>query len=79
MMDNGGGLGDAERWGIAGVWPIAEDVGNGNGSSLSAGTFGARGSPLHVIYDSRGEIIFNANRGMSPDEVVNVLQAAGEL
>ncbi len=79
MMDNGGGLGDATRWGIAGSWPIARDVGNGNGSTLSVGTFGARGSPLHVIYDEQGKIIFSVNRGMSPDEVMNVLQANGQL
>jgi len=79
MMDSGGGLGDAKKWGIAGVWPIAEDVGNGNGSTLSALTFGARGSPLNVIYDSEGNVIFSVNRGVSPDEVVNVLQSAGQL
>jgi thiol-disulfide isomerase/thioredoxin len=79
MMDNGGGLADATRWGIAGAWPIARDVGNGNGSTLAAGTFGARGSPLHVIYDSEGGIIFSANRGMSPDEVLRVLQTNGEI
>lgn len=79
MMDNGGGLDDATRWGIAAAWPIARDVGNGNGSTLAAGTFGARGSPLHVIYDSAGSIIFSANRGMSPDEVLSVLQTNGEI
>ena len=45
MMDNGGGLADARRWGIAGEWPLARDVGNGNGSRLSASTFGAKRSP----------------------------------
>jgi thiol-disulfide isomerase/thioredoxin len=79
MMDNGGGLADATRWGIAGVWPIARDVGNGNGSTLSVGTFGARGSPLHVIYDAEGRIIFSVNRGMSTAEVVNILQSNGQL
>jgi thiol-disulfide isomerase/thioredoxin len=57
MMDNGRGLGDAERWGIADAWPLARDVGNGNGSSLSALTFGARGSPLNVLYSPDGEIL----------------------
>jgi len=79
MMDNGGGLDDATRWGIAGSWPLARDVGNGNGSTLSVGTFGARGSPLHVIYDASGQIIFSVNRGMSPDEVVSVLHENGQL
>jgi thiol-disulfide isomerase/thioredoxin len=79
MMDNGGGLGDATRWGVVGVWPLARDVGNGNGSTLAAGTFGARGSPLHVIYDDEGQIIFSVNRGMTSDEVVSVLQANGQL
>ena len=79
MMDNGGGLGDAQRWGIAGVWPLAEDVGNGNGSTLSARTFGARGSPLHVFYDADGNVIFTLNGGMSPEDVVSVLESNGQL
>ena len=45
MMDNGGGLDDARRWGIADAWPIARDVGNGNASTLAVGTFGAPGQP----------------------------------
>jgi cytochrome c biogenesis protein CcmG/thiol:disulfide interchange protein DsbE len=57
MMDNGRGLGDAEKWGLAGNWPLAVDIGNGNGSSLSALTFGARGSPLNVLYSPDGEVL----------------------
>jgi thiol-disulfide isomerase/thioredoxin len=57
MMDNGNGLSDAEKWGLVGRWPLARDVGNGNGSSLSAVTFGARGSPLNVLYSPDGEVL----------------------
>ena len=57
MMDNGRGLGDAEKWGLVGRWPLALDIGNGNGSSLSALTFGARGSPLNVLYSPDGEVL----------------------
>jgi thiol-disulfide isomerase/thioredoxin len=57
MMDNGDGLGDAEKWGLVGRWPLAVDIGNGNGSALSAVTFGARGSPLNVLYSPDGEVL----------------------
>ncbi len=57
MMDNAGGLSDARKWGIAGEWPLARDVGNGNASRLAALTFGARGSPLNVIYDAEGRVV----------------------
>lgn len=72
MMDNGRGLGDAERWGIAGVWPLARDVGNGNGSSLSALTFGARGSPLNVLYSPEGEIMHTQNGAIRPETILQV-------
>lgn len=56
-MDNGSGLGDAQEWGLVGHWPSAVDVGNGNGSSRSALTFGARGSPPNVLSSPDGEVL----------------------
>ena len=77
MMDNGGGLADARRWGIAGEWPLARDVGNGNGSRLSAGTFGARGSPLNVIYDADGFVLQVIPGGVSPTSLLDFLEDNG--
>lgn len=77
MMDNGRGLGDAEKWGIAGEWPLARDVGNGNGSALSAGTFGARGSPLNVIYDAEGNVLQVINGGVAPSALLSFLEENG--
>lgn len=51
------GAGDAEKWGLVGRRSLAVDIGNGNGSSLSALTFGARGSPLNVLYSPDGEVL----------------------
>ncbi|MFQ5555370.1 MAG: TlpA family protein disulfide reductase [Acidimicrobiia bacterium] len=79
MMDNARGLPDAERWGIAGVWPLARDVGNGNNSSLATRTFGARGSPLHVIYDAEGQVLTVRNGYMGPNDIVNFLSQSGQL
>jgi len=79
MMDNGGGLGDARKWGIAGEWPLARDIGNGNGSRLSAGTFGARGSPLNVIYDAEGRVVQVIPGGVSPQNLLSILQQNGLL
>jgi thiol-disulfide isomerase/thioredoxin len=70
MMDRGAGLDEAEEWGVASRWPLARDVGNGNGSSLSAGTFGARGSPLNVLYDPDGNIVLVRNGFISPGEIL---------
>lgn len=79
MMDNARGLGDAQRWGIADAWPLARDVGNGNNSALAVQTFGARGSPLHVIYDADGRVVFVRNGGMLPNDIVEVLSSEGLL
>ncbi len=79
MMDNAQGLSDAERWGVAGLWPLARDVGNGNNSALAVQTFGARGSPLHVIYDAEGRIVFRNNGGLLPADVLSILQSEGLL
>ena len=55
MMDNGTGLGLAERTGIAGLWPLARDVGGIDGRGL-ASAFGAQGSPMTVLYSADGEV-----------------------
>ncbi len=78
-QDNGQGLGDAEKWGIAGVWPLARDIGNGNGSSLSVQTFGARGSPTNVIYNSAGEVVHVQLGGISPTQLLRLLEDLTEF
>ena len=72
-QDNARGLGDAEKWGLAGVWPLAADIGNGNGSARSVQSFGARGSPTNVIYDENGKVVHVQLGGISPSEVVDLL------
>lgn len=72
-QDNGRGLGDAEKWGLAGEWPLAQDIGNGNGSSLSVQAFGARGSPTNVIYDADGRVVHVELGGLSPDRTLSLL------
>ncbi len=37
-QDNGRGMGDADKWGISGAWPLARDIGGRNGSGLSVET-----------------------------------------
>jgi cytochrome c biogenesis protein CcmG/thiol:disulfide interchange protein DsbE len=72
-QDNGSGLGDAERWGIAGAWPLARDIGGTNGSGLSAGTFGARGSPMTVFYDEDGNVVHVQQGGLSAHQLLDAL------
>lgn len=72
-QDNGSGLGDAERWGIAGVWPLARDIGGSNGSGLSTGTFGARGSPMTVFYDEDGTVVHVQQGGLSAQQLLDTL------
>ena len=72
-LDNGSGIGDAEKWGIAGQWPLARDIGNGNGSSLGQVTFGARGMPMTVIYDSAGNAVQIVRRGLTNEQLVQLL------
>ncbi len=79
MMDNARGLPDAQRWGIAGEWPLARDIGNGNNSALASLTFGARGSTLHVIYDAEGRVMTVRNGYMGPGDIVAFLTDAGLL
>ena len=73
-QDNGRGLADAEKWGIAGAWPIARDIGNGNGSELSTGTFGMRGMPLNLIYDAAGNLVHVQPGGLSVDNALALLE-----
>lgn len=72
-QDNGRGLGDAEKWGIAGEWPIAQDIGGSTGSNLSSGTFGMRGMPLNLIYDADGTLVHVQPGGLGPSEALSLL------
>ncbi len=72
-LDNGAGMGDAEKWGIAGKWPLARDIGNGNGSALGQNTFGASGMPMTVIYDEQGTAVQIVRRGLSSQQVIDLL------
>lgn len=76
-QDNAGGLGDARKWGIDGAWPLARDVGNGNASSLSAATFGARGMPLTVVYDATGTVAHVQRGYFDPDLLLELLEGLG--
>jgi len=78
-QDNGAGLGDARKWGLDARWPIARDIGGTNGSNLSTGTFGMRGSPLTVIYDEAGGVVHVQRGGMSADDLLRLLQQTFEL
>lgn len=73
-LDNGSGMSDAEKWGIAGVWPLARDIGNGNGSSLGQVIFGARGMPMTVIYSADGSVAQVVRRGLSRAQVLELLE-----
>lgn len=76
-QDNGRGMGDAEKWGIAGTWPLALDVGNGNGSALSMQTFGARGSPTNVIYNADGQVVHTELGGLGASQLLSLLGTLG--
>lgn len=78
-QDNGQGLADAEKWGITGQWPLARDIGNGNGSALSVETFGARGSPTNVIYNAAGEVVHVQLGGLSPTQLLELLDRLTEF
>lgn len=74
-QDNGQGKRDAGRWGIDGRWPLARDIGGSTGNSLSTATFGMRGMPLTVIYDSNG-VVFHVQRGgINAAGLLSLLQA----
>ena len=73
-QDGGTGLGDAEKWGIAGVWPLAKDIGGTNGSGLSTGTFGMRGSPMTAFYDAEGTVVHVQRGGISGAQLKVAIQ-----
>lgn len=73
-LDNGAGMGDARKWGIAGKWPLARDIGNGNGSALGQATFGAAGMPMTVIYDEQGTPVQILQRGLSRSQLLRLLE-----
>jgi len=72
-------MGDAEKWGIAGLWPLGADIGNGNGSGLSSGTFGMRGMPLNLIYDAGGNVVHVQRGGLTPENAVALLTELTEF
>lgn len=72
-QDNSQGMGDAEKWGIAGAWPLATDIGNGTGSSLSTLTFSMRGMPLNLIYDAQGNLVHVQRGGLSSQAALSFL------
>jgi thiol-disulfide isomerase/thioredoxin len=73
-QDNGTGLSDAEKWGIAGAWPLARDIGNANGSGLSTGTFGMRGSPMTAFYDADGKVVHIQRGGISGAQLRDAIE-----
>jgi thiol-disulfide isomerase/thioredoxin len=73
-QDNGGGGGDAEKWGIDTRWRLARDIGGTNGSDLSVATFGMRGMPLTVFYDASGAIVHVQRGGISAEQLLTFLQ-----
>lgn len=72
MMDNGTGLGLAQRTGIAGLWPLARDVGGIDGRGLAT-AFGAQGSPMTVIYSPDGEPLDVIRGGISGQALIDRL------
>jgi thiol-disulfide isomerase/thioredoxin len=72
-QDNGRGMGDADKWGISGTWPLARDIGGRNGSGLSVDTFGARGMPLTVIYTPDGGVAHIQRGGISGAQLQTLL------
>jgi thiol-disulfide isomerase/thioredoxin len=77
-QDNGRGIGDADKWGIVGRWPLARDIGNANGSGLSTGTFSMRGMPLNLIYDGNGTLVHVQRGGLSAQNAVALLDQLTE-
>ena len=73
-QDGGNGLGDAEKWGIAGAWPLARDIGGANGSGLSTGSFGMRGSPMTAFYDEEGTVVHVQRGGISGAQLRSAIQ-----
>jgi thiol-disulfide isomerase/thioredoxin len=71
-MDNGTGLGLAQRTGIADRWPLARDVGGIDGRGLAT-AFGAQGSPMTVIYSPTGEPLDVIRGGISGQALIDRL------
>ena len=63
-----------QKWGIAGEWPLARDIGNGNGSALGQATFGARGMPMTVIYDEQGTAVQIIRQGLTNQQLIQLLE-----
>lgn len=78
-QDNGRGIGDAEKWGIVGEWPLATDIGGSNGSGLSTGTFGMRGMPLNLIYNAAGQLVHVQPGGLQPNAALALLSDLTEF
>jgi thiol-disulfide isomerase/thioredoxin len=78
-QDNSRGMGDAEKWGIAGEWPLASDIGGSNGSGLSTGTFGMRGMPLNLIYNAEGILVHVQPGGLAPTAALTLLNDLTEF
>jgi thiol-disulfide isomerase/thioredoxin len=74
MMDNGTGLGLAQRTGIADLWPLARDVGGIVGRGLAT-SLGAQGSPMTVIYDPDGEPVQVIRGGISGEALIELLES----
>ncbi len=71
-MDNGTGLGLAQRTGIAERWPLARDIGGIDGRGLAT-AFGAQGSPMTVIYSADGEPLDIIRGGISGQALIDRL------
>lgn len=66
-MNNGSGLTFAHEMGI-GSWPLARDVGLGDGRQLAT-NFGARGSPTTVLYDDEGNGVDVTLGGLTAEQL----------
>lgn len=78
-QDRGRGGSDAAKWGIDTRWPLARDIGMGDGRGLATGSFGARGMPLTVIYDESGEVVHVQRGGISATGLLSILGQAFDI
>lgn len=76
-QDNGRGLRLARTSGID-AWPLARDVGAGDGRDLST-SFGARGMPLTVIYGPDGSVADITRGPMSASTLLEKLEALFDI
>lgn len=70
-MNNGSGLAFARQMGID-HWPLARDIGLGDGRQLAT-NFGARGSPTTVLYDEAGVVVDVTLGGMTAQTLARKL------